>query len=179
MVPLSETASSTQLTLSWRRPLSYRNQSIDLQSKSMDWFLYDNGPRHERVKRANSFNTFKDDVKKHYLTWIIHNVYMWIRVSVSIYVCMSLGVCIYTYGYLLVCFPLIYPFCFFSRLPFSLILVLSWKKAFLSVLCYRSHCWCYSYPSAVIIHFHLLCFINWPDCIFLCFLVVFFFFFSP
>ena len=25
------------------RPLSYRNQSIDLQIKSMDWFLYDNG----------------------------------------------------------------------------------------------------------------------------------------
>ena len=38
------------LNLSWRRSLSYRNQSIDLQSKSMDWFLYDNGPRHERVK---------------------------------------------------------------------------------------------------------------------------------
>ena len=38
------------LTLSWRRPLSYRNQSIDLQSKSMDWFLYDDGLRHERVK---------------------------------------------------------------------------------------------------------------------------------
>ena len=38
------------LTLSWRRPLSYRNQSIDLQSKSMDWFLYDNDLRHERVK---------------------------------------------------------------------------------------------------------------------------------
>ena len=36
-------------TLSWRRPLSYRNQSIDLRSKSMDWFLYDNGLRHERV----------------------------------------------------------------------------------------------------------------------------------
>ena len=30
-----------KLTLSWRRPLSYRNQS---------WFLYDNGLRHERVK---------------------------------------------------------------------------------------------------------------------------------
>ena len=29
------------LTLSWRRPLSYRNQSIDLPSKSMDWFLYE------------------------------------------------------------------------------------------------------------------------------------------
>ena len=37
------------VTLSWRRPLSYRNQSIDLRSKSLDWFLYDNGLRHERV----------------------------------------------------------------------------------------------------------------------------------
>ena len=37
------------LTLSWRRPISYRNQSIDLLCKSMDWFPYDNGPRHERV----------------------------------------------------------------------------------------------------------------------------------
>ena len=42
---------SLRLTLSWRRPLSYRNQSIDLQSTSMDWFLYDNGLRHERVKQ--------------------------------------------------------------------------------------------------------------------------------
>ena len=38
------------LTLSWRMPLSYRNQSIDLLRKSMDWFLYDNGLRHERIK---------------------------------------------------------------------------------------------------------------------------------
>ena len=38
------------LTLSWRRPLSHRNQYIDLRSESMDWFLYDNGLRHERVK---------------------------------------------------------------------------------------------------------------------------------
>ena len=30
--------------------LSYRNQSIDLQSKSVDWFLYDRDLRHERVK---------------------------------------------------------------------------------------------------------------------------------
>ena len=28
------------LTLSWRRSLLYRKQSIDLQSKSIDWFLY-------------------------------------------------------------------------------------------------------------------------------------------
>ena len=34
-----------QLTVSWRRALSCRNQSI----KSMDWFLYDNGVRRERV----------------------------------------------------------------------------------------------------------------------------------
>ena len=37
------------LTLSWRRPISYINQSIDLRSKSMGWFLYDIGLRHERV----------------------------------------------------------------------------------------------------------------------------------
>ena len=46
-----------RLTLSWRRSISYRNQSIDLGSKSMDWFLYDNGLRHERVKITTvSFN---------------------------------------------------------------------------------------------------------------------------
>ena len=38
------------LTLSWRRPLPYRNQSIDLLRQSMNWFLYDSGLRHERVK---------------------------------------------------------------------------------------------------------------------------------
>ena len=38
-----------RVTLSWLRPLSYRNQSIDLRSKSIDWFLYDNDLRHERV----------------------------------------------------------------------------------------------------------------------------------
>ena len=38
------------LILSWWRPLSYRNQPIDLFCKSMDWFLYDNSLCHERVK---------------------------------------------------------------------------------------------------------------------------------
>ena len=33
-----------------RRSISYRNQSIDLQSKSKDWFLYD---RHLRLKELN------------------------------------------------------------------------------------------------------------------------------
>ena len=31
----------TNLTLSWRRSPLYRNQCIDLKSKSMDWFLYE------------------------------------------------------------------------------------------------------------------------------------------
>ena len=35
------------------RPLLYRNQAIDLLWKSMDWFLYDNDLRHERVNILN------------------------------------------------------------------------------------------------------------------------------
>ena len=38
------------LPLSRRRMLLYRNHSIDLRSKSMDWFLYDNGLRLKRIK---------------------------------------------------------------------------------------------------------------------------------
>ena len=38
------------LTLSGRRTLLYRNQSIYLLYKLMDWFLYDRDLRHERVK---------------------------------------------------------------------------------------------------------------------------------
>ena len=41
---------SIYLTLSWWRPISYRNLSTGLRSKSMDWFLYDIGLRPERVK---------------------------------------------------------------------------------------------------------------------------------
>ena len=43
------------LTLSWRRPISHRNQSINLLCKSMDWFLYDIGLRREKVNRFISF----------------------------------------------------------------------------------------------------------------------------
>ena len=46
------------LTLSCWRPLSYRNQYNDLVRKSMDWFLYDNGLRHERVKEKKIFVEF-------------------------------------------------------------------------------------------------------------------------
>ena len=34
--------------------MSYRDQSIDLRSKSKDWFLYDIGLRHERVNEMKS-----------------------------------------------------------------------------------------------------------------------------
>ena len=43
-------AKMLSFNFSWRRSLSYINQSIDLLCKLMDWFLYDNGIRHERVK---------------------------------------------------------------------------------------------------------------------------------
>ena len=45
------------LTLSWGRFLSYRNQSIDLLCKSLDWFLYDRDLLHER---ANAFIANKE-----------------------------------------------------------------------------------------------------------------------
>ena len=44
---------SNSLTLSWRRPYSYRNQSTDSLRNSMDWFLHDDSLRHERVKSLN------------------------------------------------------------------------------------------------------------------------------
>ena len=44
---------SAPLTFSWLRSLWYRNQSIDLLWKSMDWFLYHRYLRHERVNRVN------------------------------------------------------------------------------------------------------------------------------
>ena len=47
--------------------LLHRNQSIDLQSKTMDWFLYDRDLRHERVKKpllvgAVFFKSFPNNV---------------------------------------------------------------------------------------------------------------------
>ena len=55
---------NNSLTLSWWRPLSYRNQSIDLFCKSMDWFLYDNGLRHERVKTLYSCRLMQSSLKQ-------------------------------------------------------------------------------------------------------------------
>ena len=38
----------SELTLSWRRCLLYRNQYIDLENKSIDWSLYDRNLHYER-----------------------------------------------------------------------------------------------------------------------------------
>ena len=45
-------------------PLSYRNQSIDLLSKSMDWFLYDNSLRHERVNFSLNLDNDKTQISQ-------------------------------------------------------------------------------------------------------------------
>ena len=50
------------LTHSWRRSLLFRNQSVDLLSKSMDWFLYDRDLHRERVKISYSkLNSLKNN----------------------------------------------------------------------------------------------------------------------
>ena len=48
--------SAKKLTLSLWRSLSYRKQSIDSQSKWMDWFLYSKDLHQERVNELNSVN---------------------------------------------------------------------------------------------------------------------------
>ena len=45
--------SFSYLTLSWRMSLPYKNQSVDSQTKSMDWFLYDWDLRLDRVKASS------------------------------------------------------------------------------------------------------------------------------
>ena len=60
-------------TLSQRRSLSYRNKSIDLQSKSMGWFLYDWNLRYERVKGCQ-LSSYK--LKWHW--WCRHHKIMWL-----------------------------------------------------------------------------------------------------
>ena len=62
-MPLGHSA----LTLSCRKSLSYKNQSIDLRSKSIDWFLYDNGLRHERVKKAEVYFDWLKQCNCHFL----------------------------------------------------------------------------------------------------------------
>ena len=57
-----------RITFSLRKSLSYRNQSIDLHSKSIHWLIYDRGLRHGSVKHAESTlvhkNSNKSELKK-------------------------------------------------------------------------------------------------------------------
>ena len=41
----------------WRRSLLFRSQSIELQNKSMDWFLYNGDLRHKRIKINRNIDT--------------------------------------------------------------------------------------------------------------------------
>ena len=50
--------------------LSYRNQSIDLLSKSMDWFLYYNGLCRERVKKILFRSKRKTEFYKKFEKWV-------------------------------------------------------------------------------------------------------------
>ena len=53
---------------SWWRSLSYRNQSIDLLCKSMDWFLYDRNLRLERVSEFKWIRQLLFPWNYHYTT---------------------------------------------------------------------------------------------------------------
>ena len=70
----SEYAFERDLTLSWRMSLSYRNQSIDLESKPMDWFLYHRDLHHERVKL---FTLWIFISKKFFCKWIDKRLNGW------------------------------------------------------------------------------------------------------
>ena len=67
------------LTLSWRRPISYRNLSIDLLHKSMDWFQYDIGLRHESVKYTENENLKPYYLSQHHkhrksMDWFLYDI---------------------------------------------------------------------------------------------------------
>ena len=80
----------------------------------------------DSVKNANSLNTFKHHVKKHYLTWMTY-VYM----CICVYVCICLSVCGCVYIYIgiyinVFSFDLSILTLFCSCLAFPLIFVLTW-----------------------------------------------------
>ena len=85
-----------------------------------------------------------------------------IYVYLDLFMLVCLWMCIYICIYISA-FSFEYPFSFF--LSFTLFFHFcsdlrdrNWNKAFLPILCYLSHRWCYSYLSAVIFQLHLLYF---------------------
>ena len=72
----------TDLTLSRRRPLSYRNQPIDLLCKSMDWFLYDNGLRHESVNLERRFTPYTSCTENTEFDFVLMNIKFFIGIYI-------------------------------------------------------------------------------------------------
>ena len=56
--------------------LSYRNQSINVLCKSMDWFLYDRDLRHERVNSWFTVNPLPLDfhLKVMHTNYTVHTI---------------------------------------------------------------------------------------------------------
>ena len=68
----------SKLTLSWRRCLSCRNQSIYLQSKSIDWFLYHGDLSHERVEEICSQSFLSNSLKLYCLGGRTNEKSLWV-----------------------------------------------------------------------------------------------------
>ena len=60
------------------------------------------------IKKANSLNTSNHNAKKHYQTWITHNVYYWIHICVCFYIYLYVDGCVYMYIWILLTYLLTY-----------------------------------------------------------------------
>ena len=125
------------------------------------------------VKKVNSSN----NVKNHYLTWLINNLYMSMFICIYIFLCVRGCVCINIWIYI---YQRVFPWFIHSHVFFLVYPFLSfsfwleeplWKYG---VSVRFLHCWCNSYLSAVIFQFHFLYFNSLPVCLLL---VCFIFFF--
>ena len=117
----------------------------------------------DSIKRANILNTFKHNVKNHYLFWITHDMFMCMFICISIWLYVRVCVCIYICIYISVFsfelfilkfFMIFFVYTFLSF--FSNLRDHSGNKALLPVLCYGSQGWCYSFLSAEIFQLHYL-----------------------
>ena len=75
----------------------------------------------DTIKWTNSLNTFKHHAKKHYLTWIIHIVYM--RICVSIYICLYVRGWVHIYIWTHIS---VFSFDLSIRMIFSLVCFVLW-----------------------------------------------------
>ena len=119
------TCFSGTLTLSRRRPISYRNQSIELQSKSMDWFLYDIGLRRERV----NFNFFH--INGFFYQYLFIEV-LFLQFLGTVFVCFS---CLRKFEIYLLAFSTIQEICMELAFPSGTVL-----SIFLKILTFLCLC---------------------------------------